>query len=59
MSKRFKNKDTSSTSELNKAYYNIMMADAESPNPFVVKMERACKKLKDDASEDIEDKQFH
>jgi gag-polypeptide of LTR copia-type len=58
MTKRFEDKGTSTVSELNKAYYNLMMDEGEKPDQFIVKMDRARKKLRTDANVNIDDQQY-
>jgi hypothetical protein len=47
-------------SELNKAYYNLMMVkEGEKPDQFIVlKMDRACKKLRNDATVNVPEQQY-
>lgn len=58
MTKRFEDKGTSTVSELNKEYYNLMMDEGEKPDQFIVKMDRARKKLRTDANVNIDDQQY-
>jgi hypothetical protein len=58
MKKRYEDKGTMMSSELQKAYYDLMMKDGESPDDFVMSMELARKKLREDAAIEIEEQQF-
>jgi gag-polypeptide of LTR copia-type len=58
MKKRYEDKGTMTTSELQKAYYDLTMKEGESPDDFVVSMELARKKLLEDAEIEIEEQQF-
>jgi Reverse transcriptase (RNA-dependent DNA polymerase)/gag-polypeptide of LTR copia-type len=57
MTKRYENKNTTTTSELYTAYYTLMMEEDEKPDDFITKMEKAREKLRD-VGEEIEEQDF-